>query len=55
MSMKEVNETSGEIWDLYDKDHRLTGKTHKRGEPLEDGEYHLAVLAWIGDLFSNPF
>lgn len=47
MSMKEVNEISGEIWDLYDKDHRLTGKTHRRGEPLEDGEYHLAVHVCI--------
>lgn len=33
-----------EIWDLYDENHRLIGKTHKRGKPITTkGEYHLVV------------
>ena len=32
-----------EIWDIYDKDKRLTGRTHIRGERLGEGEYHLTV------------
>lgn len=32
-----------ELWDLYDKDRRLLGKTHERGRPIADGEYHLSV------------
>ncbi len=36
-----------ELWDLYTKDRRLTGKTHERGVPIEKGYYHLAVHVWI--------
>ena len=36
-----------ELWDLYDKDKNLTGKTHQRGTWIEDGYYHLAVHVWI--------
>lgn len=32
-----------EIWDLYDKDRNKLNKLHKRGMPLADGEYHLAI------------
>lgn len=32
-----------EIWDLYDGDRRLTGRTAVRGERLPDGCYHLIV------------
>ena len=32
-----------ELWDVYDRDRKLTGKTHERGVPLADGEYHLSV------------
>ena len=32
-----------EIWDVYDKHCRPTGKTAVRGEPLGEGEYHLTV------------
>lgn len=34
-----------EIWDLYDKDRKLTGETAVRGEPLPEGRYHLVVHA----------
>ncbi|WP_313165050.1 NUDIX domain-containing protein [Sedimentibacter sp.] len=36
-----------EIWDVYDKDRNLTGRTHRRGDPLADGDYHLVVHVWI--------
>lgn len=32
-----------ELWDLYDKERRPLGKTHERGKPIADGEYHLSV------------
>lgn len=34
---------AGELWDIYDENRNLTGRTHKRGDPLQDGDYHLAV------------
>ena len=39
----------GELWDVYTKDRRLTGKTCIRGEQgnlLED-EFHMWVMVWI--------
>ena len=36
-----------EIWDLYDKNKTLIGKTHTRGDELPDGCYHLVVHVWI--------
>ena len=32
-----------ELWDLYTKDREKTGKVHRRGDPLKEGEYHLVV------------
>ena len=32
-----------EKWDVYDVDRHLTGKTMVRGEPFEEGAYHLVV------------
>ncbi|ADU29291.1 NUDIX hydrolase [Evansella cellulosilytica] len=32
-----------EIWDVYDKNRNITGKTMKRGEPFEKEAYHLVV------------
>ena len=36
-----------ELWDLYDKDKNLVGKTHQRGVWIPDGYYHLVVHVWI--------
>ena len=36
-----------DIFDVYDKDRTLTGKTVFRGTPLSDGEYRIAVQVWI--------
>ena len=32
-----------ELWDVYDVDRQLTGKTMVRGEPFEEGAYHVVV------------
>ena len=32
-----------ELWDVYDVDRQLTGKTMVRGETFEEGAYHLVV------------
>ena len=36
-----------ELWDILDKDGRLTGRTVEKGRPLKEGEYHLIVHIWI--------
>lgn len=36
-----------EIWDVYDKNRVRTGRTHRRGDSLTQGEYHLVVHVWI--------
>lgn len=32
-----------ELWDVYDKNGKPTGRTHVRGVPMEPGDYHLVV------------
>jgi 2,3-bisphosphoglycerate-dependent phosphoglycerate mutase len=36
-----------EIWDVYDSDRNLTGKTHRRADPLAPGDFHLVVHVWM--------
>lgn len=36
-----------EIWDIYDENRVLTGRTHRRGDFLKEGDYHLTVHIWI--------
>lgn len=37
-----------ELWDIYDKDKKRTGRTMKRDDKcLKEGEYHLSVLGVI--------
>ena len=36
-----------ELWDLYDENRNLLGKTHVRGVPLQEGEYHLVTDIWM--------
>lgn len=40
-------ENEDELWDVYDKDRRLTGRLHRRGDKLEEGDYHLVVHVCI--------
>lgn len=37
----------GEPWDVYDGKRNLLGRIHRRGDPLPEGEYHLAVHVWV--------
>ena len=39
--------TPNEIWDVIDKSGNKTGRVIERGQPMYDGEYHLAVHVWI--------
>lgn len=36
-----------ELWDVYDSARRPTGRTHRRGDPLAPGEYHLVVQVYV--------
>lgn len=38
---------AGELWDIYDKDRNFTGRTHRRGDRMQDGDYHLTVHVWL--------
>ncbi|MBP3701418.1 MAG: NUDIX domain-containing protein [Lachnospiraceae bacterium] len=38
---------AGELWDVYDEERNLTGRTHRRGDPLKPGERHLVVHIWL--------
>lgn len=37
---------AGELWDIYDENRMLTGRTHRRGDPMPPGDYHLSVHVW---------
>jgi isopentenyldiphosphate isomerase len=36
-----------EYWDLYNSKRENIGRLHMRGEPLEQGTYHIVVNVWI--------
>lgn len=36
-----------EMWDILDENGNKTGKLHKRGEKMNDNEYHIIVQSWI--------
>jgi 8-oxo-dGTP pyrophosphatase MutT (NUDIX family) len=36
-----------ELWDVYDAERNLTGRTHRRADPLQKGDYHLVVHVWL--------
>lgn len=35
-----------ELWDLFDENRNALGKTHVRGIPLNNGEYHIVTDVW---------
>lgn len=43
----------GELWDVYDGKDKLTGRTHRRGDKLNVGDYHLVVNALIFNIQEN--
>ena len=36
-----------EYWDVYDGDRNPTGRTHRRGDPMADGDFHIVVHVWM--------
>lgn len=42
-----ISHSANELWDVYDINRRALGKTHPRGVPLPEGEYHLIVLVML--------
>ena len=38
-----------ELWDLYDIRRRPLGRTHRRGDPIKQGEYHIVVQVCVLD------
>lgn len=44
-----LQSSSDELWDVYDKDRRPTGRLHRRGDLLPLGDYHLVVHIWTRD------
>lgn len=35
-----------ELWDVYDRCFQKTGRVHERGNPLQQGDYHLVVAIY---------
>lgn len=42
-----ISENKEELWDVYTSERQLIGKTHRRGDVLPTGEYHIAVHVCI--------
>ncbi len=38
---------AGELWDIYDENRQPTGRIHRRGDPMQPGDYHLCVHVWM--------
>ena len=36
-----------ELWDVLDADANPVGRTHERGKPMPEGDYHLVVVVWL--------
>jgi len=39
--------SSDELWDIYDENRQRTGRFHRRGDPMQPGEWHLGVDVWV--------
>lgn len=42
-----LQSSANELWDVYDENRKPTGRLHRRGDPMEPGEYHLVVDVWM--------
>ena len=42
-----LQSSKDELWDIYDAERNLTGRTHRRGDYLNPGDYHLSVHVWM--------
>lgn len=45
--MDKMENTSNEIWDLYDENRMPAGRIHRRGDVMNKGEYHLVIHVCI--------
>ena len=39
--------SAGELWDVYDENRNPTGRVHRRGDYMREGDYHLTVHVWM--------
>lgn len=46
-SWMNLQNSSDELWDVYDENRNITGRLHRRGDPMKPGDYHLVVEAWM--------
>lgn len=44
---RNLQSSTNELWDVYDEHRNLTGKLHRRGDPVRPGDFHLVVHVWI--------
>ena len=42
-----MQNSAEELWDVYDADRNPTGRLHRRGEFLAEGDYHLSISVWL--------
>ena len=42
-----LQSNADELWDVCDSARRPAGRTHRRGDPLPAGDYHLTVQVWL--------
>jgi len=42
-----LDKVKDECWDVLDGNRTPLGRTHRRGDPLPEGDHHLVVRAWI--------
>lgn len=44
---RSLQNSAEELWDVYDENRNLTERFHRRGDPMEKGDYHLVVYIWL--------
>lgn len=44
---RNLNTNADELWDVYDENRKLTGRTQRRGDALESGDFHLVVYVML--------
>jgi len=42
-----LQSAADELWDIYDASRNPKGRTHRRGDPLPHGDYHIVVHVWL--------
>jgi len=42
-----MQNSADELWDVYDENRKLTGRLHRRGDYMTEGDYHLTVHIWM--------